>query len=132
VIFKTYRSACLNEELADGGSVVHGVERSDFVNAHGGHLEEPSDLVHDADGGEAVLALAEIEDRHNGGLLVLGWVSLEDLCDKLLILGVELERDIGVIVGRVAMHLKGVALAARGAGYGAGLEGSRPPDRAGS
>ena len=165
----TYRGACLDEELADGVSVVHGVERSDFVDAHWGHLEQPSNLVHDADGGETVLALAEVEDRHDSSLLVLRRVSLEDLCDELLILGVELERNIGVVVGRVAVlwikalenmnesmpnrqclksqhqgecvgrsigasmtyHLEGVALTARGAGYGAGLEGRWPPDGSG-
>lgn len=57
---ETYGSASLDEELSDGGSVVHGVKGSDFVNTHGGHLEETSDFVHDADGAETVLALTEV------------------------------------------------------------------------
>lgn len=52
-----------------------------------------------------MLALAEIEDRHNGSLLVLRWVALEDLGDELLILGVELERDVGVVVRGIAVLL---------------------------
>ena len=90
-------------ELAHGGPVVHGVEGGDLVDAHGGHLEEAGDLVHDADGGEAVLTLAEVEEGHDGGLLVLRRVALEDLGDDGLILGVELEGDVGVVVGRVAV-----------------------------
>lgn len=50
-----------------------------------------------------MLALSEIEDGHDGGLLVLRRVALEDLGDELLILGVELERDVGVVVRRVAV-----------------------------
>jgi hypothetical protein len=94
-----YRCAGLDEELAHGSAVVHGVEGSDFVDSHGGHLEQTGDLVHDADAGEAVLALAKVQNRHDGGLLVLFGVSLEDLGDELLILGVELEGQVGVVVG---------------------------------
>jgi len=93
-----YRCAGLDEELAHGSAVVHGVERSDLVDSHGGHLEQAGDLVHDADAGEAVLALAEVQKGHDGGLLVLGGVSLEDLGHELLILGVELEGDVGVAI----------------------------------
>ena len=98
---KAYRRAGLDEELAHGGPVIHGVEGGDLVDAHGGHLEQAGDLIHDADGGEAVLALAEVEQRHDGGLLVLGRVALEDLLDDGLVLLAERERDVGVVVGRV-------------------------------
>lgn len=107
--------------LAHGGSVVHGVERRHLVDAHGGHFEQASDLVHDADGGEAVLALSEVEDGHDGGLLVLRGVALEDLGDDGLILSVELEGNIGVVVGRVAVLQPGTRLTSRG-----------PPSRAAS
>lgn len=50
-----------------------------------------------------MLALAEIENWHDGGLLVLRGVALQDLRDELLIFGIELERDIGVVVWRVAV-----------------------------
>ena len=62
--------------LADGGAVVHGIEGGDLVDAGRGHLEQAGDLVHDADRGEAVLALAEVQQRHDGGLLVLRRIPL--------------------------------------------------------
>lgn len=90
-------------ELAHGLPVVHGVERRDLVHAHGGHLEEAGHLVHDADGGEAVLALPQVQQRHDGRLLVLRRVPLEDLFDDGLVLRGELEGDVGVVLGRVAV-----------------------------
>lgn len=99
----TYRRARLNKELAHGRPVVHGVEGGDLVDAHRGHLEHAGDLVHDGDGGEAVLALAEVEERHHGGLFVLWRVALEDLGDDGLILLGELEGDVGVVVWCVAV-----------------------------
>jgi hypothetical protein len=93
----------LDVEFANGRAVVHGVERGDLVNAGRGHLEKSGHLVHDGDGGKAVLALAEIEKRHHGGFLVLGRVSLEDLGHELLILGGEFKRDVWVVVGGVSV-----------------------------
>lgn len=90
-------------ELAHGRAVVHGVKGGDLVDAHGGHLEEAGDFVHDADRGETVLALAEVEDGHDGGLFVLRRVALEDLGDDGLVGGGELEGDFGIIVGGVAV-----------------------------
>lgn len=52
--------ADLYEELSDGVSVEHGVEGCDFVDTHRGHVEEARDFVHDGNGCEAVLTLAEI------------------------------------------------------------------------
>lgn len=83
--------------------VVHGVECGHLVDTHGRHLQYPSHLVHDADAGEPVLALTEIEKRHHGGLLVLARVSTEDLLDELLILRVELEGNRRVVLGCVAV-----------------------------
>jgi hypothetical protein len=103
----TYRRASLDEKLAHGRAVVHCVEGGDLVDAHGGHLEQAGDLVHDADAGEAVLALAEVEQGHDGGLFVLGRVALEDLGDELLVLGVELEGQVGVVVGCVSVLFGG-------------------------
>ena len=91
--------------LADGGAVVHGVEGGDLVDAGGGHLEQAGDLVHDANGGEAVLALAEVEQGHDGGLLVLRRVPLQDLRDHRLVRRAELERDLRVVVARVPVLL---------------------------
>jgi hypothetical protein len=100
-----YGSADLNKILSDGLAVVHGVESCDFVNAHGGHLQHAGDLVHDADAGEAVLALAEVQQGHDGSLLVLGRVALEDLIGDLEVLLGELERDARVVVRLVAVLL---------------------------
>jgi hypothetical protein len=50
----------LNKIFAHGSSVVHGVERGNLVHSHRRHLKKTGDLVHDADAGEAVLALAEV------------------------------------------------------------------------
>jgi hypothetical protein len=92
-------------KLADRRAVVHGVEASDFVDTHRRHLEHAGDLVHDANAGEAVLSLAKVEQRHDGSLLVLGGIALEDLGDDGLIFFVELEGNIGVVVGTVTVLL---------------------------
>lgn len=101
-----YRSAGLDEELANRRPVVHGVEGGHFVDSHGGHLEDASDLVHDTDAGEAVLALAQVQQWHDCGLLVLWWVPLEDLGDDGFILGGKFEGDAGVVVGCVSVLLQ--------------------------
>ena len=88
---------------ADGLAVVHGVECGDLVDAHGGHLEQASDLVHDADAGEAVLSLTEVEEGHDGRLFVLWGVSGEDFLHELLVHGVEFEWNVEVVLRRVAV-----------------------------
>lgn len=98
---KHYRRAGLDEKLAHGRAVVHCVEGGDLVDAHGGHLEQAGDLVHDADAGEAVLPLAEVKQRQDGRLLILGRIPLEDLGDDGLVGRCEIERDVGVVVGGV-------------------------------
>jgi len=50
-----------------------------------------------------VLALAQVQQGHDGGLLVLGRVALEDLIDEFEVLLVELEGDVGVVVRFVAV-----------------------------
>lgn len=82
----------------NGLSVVHGVESGNLVDTHGRHFQSACDFVHDADAAEAVLALTEIEQGHDGSLLVLRRVSAEDFLNELLILGVELERDVEVVL----------------------------------
>jgi hypothetical protein len=51
-----------------------------------------------------VLTLAEIQKGHDGALLVLGRVALEDLIDKLEVLVGKLEGD-GRVVGRLVAVL---------------------------
>lgn len=57
-------------------AVVHGIESGDLVDAHRGHLQDPRNLVHNADARPAVvLTLTEVEEGHDGGFLVLAWVA---------------------------------------------------------
>jgi len=90
-------------ELARGIPVVHGVEGRNLVDTHGRHFQYPCDLIHDADACEAVLALAEVKQRHDGGLLVLRRVPRDDLLDELQVLGGEFERNLCIILGRIAV-----------------------------
>ena len=99
----TYRCADLDVEFANWVPVVHGIEGGDLIHTHRRHFEYPCYFVHDADACEAVLALAKVEQRHNGGLLILRGVPGDDLLDKLLILRGEFERDRRVVLGCITM-----------------------------
>ena len=103
----TYCSAGLNVISPHWLSVVHRVESGDLVNPHRGHLQLSRHLVHDADACPAVLPLTEVEKRHHGCFFVLRRVAGEDLFDKGFILGVEFEGDGWVVVGCVAVLLRG-------------------------
>tara|TARA_R110002003_G_scaffold433_7_gene19750 strand:- start:2170 stop:2613 length:444 start_codon:yes stop_codon:yes gene_type:complete len=109
----TYRCADLDVKLARGAAVVHGVERRHLVDTHGRHLQYAGDLVHDADAGESMLALSKVEQRHDGGLLILRRIPRQDLLDELLVLGRELEGDLGIVLGRVAVLQATLALPLR-------------------
>lgn len=50
-----------------------------------------------------MLTLAEVEQRHDGGLLVLGRIALDDLIDDGLVFRAELEGNIGVVLGGVSV-----------------------------
>lgn len=91
---------------AYGVSVVHGVEGGNLVDTHRGHFQSAGNLVHDADAAETVLALAEVEQGHDGGLLVLRRVSAEDFLNELLILGIECEGNVEVVLWRVAVLVR--------------------------
>lgn len=99
----SYRCAKLDEEFADRFAVVHCVEGCDFVDAHRGHLEEASDLIHNADAGETMLTLTEVQEGHDSSLLVLRGVTGEDLFDELVVLLGELEGEGGIVLGGVAV-----------------------------
>lgn len=96
---RTYRRANLQMELAHRTPVIHGIKRSHLIHAHRRHLQNPRNLIHYAQAGEAMLSLSQIQDRHDGRLLVLWGVALEDLVDELVILVVELEGDFGIVDG---------------------------------
>ena len=103
VLRDTDRSATLYVEASHRCTVVHGVECGDLVDSHGRHFQDARHFVHDADAGEAMLSLPEVEQRHHCRFLVLARVSAQDLLDELLICSVELERDIEVVFGGVAV-----------------------------
>jgi len=109
-MWSTYGGAALHVVLSHGLPVVHCVESGNFIDTHGRHLEDAGDFVHDADAGETVLALAEVEKGHDGGLFVLWWVAGEDFLDEFLVDGVELEGDREVVFGTVAVLLVGGVL----------------------
>ena len=51
----------------------------------------------------ANLSLSEIQERHNGRLLVVLGISLQDIVDLLVILGGEIEGSVDIVVGRIIM-----------------------------
>lgn len=89
--------------LSNWCAVVHGVERGNLIHAHRRHLQDPRNLVHDAQAREAGLALPEVEQGHHGRLLVLWGVAGEDLFDDRIVLLAELEGDAGIVLGGVAV-----------------------------
>lgn len=101
---KTYSSAALDMVLSNRLTVVHGVERRDFIHSHWRHFQDARNFVHDADTSPAVvLALTEIEKRHDGGFFVLAGVAREDFFDQTLVLLVEFEGNRGIVVVCVAV-----------------------------
>lgn len=100
---KTYRSTNLQMIFAHRRTIVHSIERSNLVDTHRRHLQQPSNLIHDAQTSESMLTLSEIQNRHNSSLFVLRWISLENLSDQLLVLCCEFERDRGIVFGRVSV-----------------------------
>lgn len=130
----SYRCAALDMESSHGIPVVHGVEGGHLVYSHRWHFQDSRHLIHDTDACEAMLALTQVQQGHDSGLLVLARVSRKDFFDELLILGVEFKGNRRVVLRCVAMlqrfwlgacehaaarrtityHLKGCA--ARGAG----------------
>lgn len=63
-------------------------------------------MVHDRDARPVlVLLLCDLEQGNHGRLLVLRRVLCDDLLGNLLVLRVQLEGDVGVVVGRVSVLL---------------------------
>ena len=74
-----------------------------------------------------MLALAEVQDWHDSGLFVLRRITLKDLGNDRLVLRRKLERDRGVVVGRVAVLETGRCLV--GLGLGLGGQDTRTTER---
>lgn len=89
------RRANLDEMLAYGFAVEHGVKSGDFVHSHGRHFEQFRDVIHDADRAPVlVLVLGNLEQRNDGRLFVLRRVTRDDFFGELLVLGIQFERDL--------------------------------------
>lgn len=73
------------------------------INPHRRHLQQPRNLIHNTDATKPVLSLPQIQQWHDCRFFVLRWIPLQDLINKLLVLCIELERDAGVVLRRVAM-----------------------------
>ena len=56
-----------------------------------------------------MLPLTKIEQGHYGSFFVLGWISLKDLGDELLINSIELERYRRVIFWCVSVLIHGIS-----------------------
>ena len=100
-------AANLQVVLADLGSVEHGVEGGDFVDLHGGHLEDLGGLVHGREGQEVVvLLLCNEQDGDDCGRLVVVGVLGQELLNGSVALSRELEGRLLQVVLRVAMVRK--------------------------
>jgi len=85
-------------------AVVHCVESGYFVHAHWRHFQQSGDLIHDTNAcPSVVLALSEIEKRHDCSFFILTGVSREDFLDESLVCFTEFEWDRRVVVGSVAV-----------------------------
>lgn len=68
-----------------------------LVNPHSGHIQHLGNGVHDADTGPSlVLPLTQIEDRHDGCLFVLRWVTGDDFVTSFQVFGIEFEWNLRV------------------------------------
>ena len=72
-------------------SIVHCVERGNLIHSHWWHLQYFRHLIHDANTCETMLPLSQVQQWHNRSLLVLAWVSGEDLLDELFVRLIEFE-----------------------------------------
>lgn len=93
----TYSGANLKMVSANRRSVVHRVESCDLVNSHRGHFQNARHLIHDAETGEAMLSLPEVQQRHYCSLFVLAGIPGKDLLDELFIGRAELEGNIWIV-----------------------------------
>lgn len=57
--------------LTNPGSVEHGVERSDFIDLHGLHVEDFGDFVHGGEGQEVIVLLLRNEESWDACRLLI-------------------------------------------------------------
>ena len=90
--------------LANLCPVEHGVERGDFIDLHGGHLEDLGSLVHSRQSQEVVvLLLGDEKHGDHGAALVVVRVLVKELLDSCVRLVVELEWRLLQVVCGVTM-----------------------------
>ncbi len=66
-----------------------------FIDTHLGHLQQLGDSIHHADTRPTlVLPLSKVEDRHHRRLLVLRWISGDDVFRSLHVVGGKFEGDL--------------------------------------
>ncbi len=72
--------------------IEHSVKRRNLIHTHRRHLQQLRHIVHHADTRPSlVLSLPEIEQRDDGGFLVLRWVLCDDFFRAFEVLGGEFE-----------------------------------------
>jgi hypothetical protein len=74
------RATQLDEVFANLGAIEHGVEGRHLIHTHGRHLHDTGDLIHGREGQPpAALSLGQIQQWDAGSLLVVGWVSRQNM-----------------------------------------------------
>lgn len=84
-------------------TIVHSIERRNLIHPHWWHLQYPRNLVHHTQACKSMLSLPEIENWHDSSFLILWRVAFEDLLDKLVVLLRELEGNVRIVFGGIAM-----------------------------
>jgi hypothetical protein len=108
-----YCCASLQVVLPNRISIVHSIEGGNLIHAHWRHLQQPCDLIHNAQAAESMLSLPEIQQGHHGCLFVLRWIAFQDLIDELVVLFCELEGNAGVVLGGISMLESKLSVAER-------------------
>jgi hypothetical protein len=74
------RTTQLDEVFSNLGAIEHGVEGCHLIHTHGRHLHHTGDLIHGREGQpSAALSLGQIQQWDAGSLLVVGWVSRQNM-----------------------------------------------------
>ena len=95
------RSAQLNEVLAHGRAIEHGVKGGNFVDTDGCHLTNLGHLVHGSEGQPAAaLALGQVQERDHRCLFVVVRVLAQNVIHALVIFFRKVKVSCRIIVGR--------------------------------
>jgi len=76
--------------------IEHGIESSNLIYPHGGHLQELGNIIHHTDTCPAfILSLPEIKKRNHSRLLVLRRVTGNDFLRPFLVRRIKFEKNLG-------------------------------------